>query len=900
MAKSSGDVQARDVLRVGGSEFVIYRLDALGERAARLPFSLKVLLENLLRREDGRQVTREHIEAVLCWDPARVPEREIPFMPARVLLQDFTGVPAVVDLAAMRDAVRSLGGDPNRINPLQPADLVIDHSVQVDAFGTPDAFRINVEHEFERNRERYAFLRWGQQAFRNFRVVPPDTGIVHQVNLEYLAPVVFRRADNGVQVAYPDTVLGTDSHTTMVNGLGVVGWGVGGIEAEAAMLGQPTVMLVPQVVGFRLDGKLAPGATATDAVLTVTEMLRKKGVVGKFVEFFGPGVASLALADRATIANMAPEYGATIGFFPVDEETLVYLRLTGRDPGLIALVEAYARAQGLFRTATAPDPVFSDRLELDLGTVEPSLAGPRRPQDRVPLRRARDAWRQSLGEFLKDRPKASPDATVPVAMNGERGVLGHGSVVIAAITSCTNTSNPSVMLGAGLLARKAVARGLRVRPWVKTSLAPGSKVVTRYLAESGLDQDLAKLGFGLVGYGCTTCIGNSGPLPEPVAKAVKDGDLVAAAVLSGNRNFEGRINPLVRANYLASPPLVVAYALAGRLDFDPASDPLGTDANGKPVLLRDVWPSPEEIAAAMKKVEARLFREEYAKVFDGDEHWRGMPVPAGDLYVWDAASTYIKSPPFFEGMRLEPAPLADVRGARALAVLGDSITTDHISPAGSIPPDSPAGRYLIAQGVQPKDFNSYGARRGNHEVMVRGTFANIRLRNQLVPGVEGWWTAHQPSGERMAIYDAAMRYHAEGVPLVVLAGKEYGSGSSRDWAAKGTLLLGVRAVIAESYERIHRSNLVGMGVLPLEFLPGETRASLGLTGTELFDVDGVTRDLAPGKHLTVRARRDGGPVIEFGVLARLDTPDDVEYYRHGGLLPYVLRGMLGAAPTARP
>src|SRR5437667_258767 len=788
----------RGVLEVGGTKFLIHRLDALGARAARLPFSLKVLLENLLRGEDGRRVTREHIEALLAWEPTRPSEREIPFMPARVLLQDFTGVPAVVDLAAMRDAMRAMGGEPARLNPLQPADLVIDHSVQVDVFGTPDALRRNTEIEFERNRERYAFLRWGQQAFGNFRVVPPDTGIVHQVNLEYLAPVVFHRPENGLQIAYPDTVLGTDSHTTMINGLGVVGWGVGGIEAEAAMLGQPTVMLIPEVVGFRLDGRLAPGATATDVVLTVTEMLRRKGVVGKFVEFYGPGLASLSLADRATIANMAPEYGATIGFFPIDDETLAYLRLTGRDAGLIELVGAYARAQGLFRTASTPDPVFSDRLELDLGRVKPSLG-------------------------------------------------------------------------------------------------PGSKVVTRYLKDAGLLDDLARLGFHVVAYGCTTCIGNSGPLPEPVAAAVKGGDLVAAAVLSGNRNFEGRINPLVRANYLASPPLVVAYALAGTIDFDPEHDPLGADPQGRPVFLRDLWPTREEIGAAMRTVEARLFREVYAKVTEGDEHWRAMPVPAGELYAWDRASTYIKSPPFFTGMRREPTPPGDVRGARVLALFGDSLTTDHISPAGSIAKDGPAGKYPIGLGVQPKDFNSYGARRGNHEVMLRGTFANIRLRNQLVPGVEGGWTVHLPDGERMAIYDAAMRYRDEGVPLVVIAGKEYGTGSSRDWAAKGTLLLGVRAVLAESYERIHRSNLVGMGVLPLQFLPGESAASLGLTGRETYDVEGIAAGLAPGKRITVGARGEDGRVRTFQVVARVDTPDDVEYYRHGGLLPYVLRGMLATA-----
>ncbi len=890
MAAQLDSFRARGVIMVGSQELGVCRLDVLGKRAARLPFSLKVLLENLLRREDGRSVTRQHIEAVLAWEPTREPEHEIPFMPARVLLQDFTGVPAICDLAAMRDAMRRMGGDPGRINPLQPVDLVIDHSVQVDAFGTPAAFRTNVDIEFERNRERYAFLRWGQRAFRNFRVVPPDTGIVHQVNLEFLASVVCRRTENGRAVAFPDTVLGTDSHTTMINGLGVVGWGVGGIEAEAAMLGQPTVMLIPQVVGFRLHGRLADGATATDVVLTVTELLRKKGVVGKFVEFYGPGLASLALADRATIANMAPEYGATIGFFPVDDETLAYLRLTGRDPEHVAMVEAYCRAQGLFRTADAPEPEFSDRLALDLATVEPSLAGPKRPQDRVPLKRAKADWQKALGGYLEDR-KGDPKASVPITLDGARVELRHGAVVIAAITSCTNTSNPSVMLGAGLLARKAVARGLRVPPWVKTSLAPGSKVVTRYLADSGLLDDLGRLGFHLVGYGCTTCIGNSGPLPEPVAAAVKQGDLVVAAVLSGNRNFEGRVNPLARANYLASPPLVVAYGIAGTMDVDPYQDPLGSDAQGRPVFLRDLWPTPEEIRDAMRSVSTSQFHEEYGRVFEGDDHWRAMPVPAGDLYAWDAGSTYIKQPAFFETMGPEPVPPTDIRGGRVLALLGDSVTTDHISPAGSIPADSPAGRWLIAQGVQPKDFNSYGARRGNHEVMVRGTFANIRLRNQLVPGVEGGWTAHAPSGERMTIYDAAVRYQREGVPLLVLAGQEYGAGSSRDWAAKGTLLLGVRAVIAESFERIHRSNLVGMGVLPLEFLPGENVKTLGLTGREVYDIDGIAQGLRPGRRLAVRAT-DGSRTTAFTVVARVDTPDDVEYYRHGGLLPYVLRSLL--------
>jgi aconitate hydratase len=888
--------KTRSSLEVQGKKLAYHRLEALGARAARLPVSLRVLLENLLRREDGRSVTKEHVEAVLGWDPKADPSREIPFMPARVILQDFTGVPCVADLAAMRDAMARMGGDPGKINPLQPVDLVIDHSVQVDAFGTSAAFQQNVEIEYERNRERYLFLRWGQGAFSNFRVVPPGTGIVHQVNLEYLAPVVVDRHVGGVDMAFPDTVLGTDSHTTMINGLGVVGWGVGGIEAEAAMLGQPTVMLVPQVIGFKLTGTLPAGSTATDAVLTVTQMLRKKGVVGKFVEFYGTGLAGLSLADRATIANMAPEYGATIGFFPVDDETLAYLRLSARPPELIALVEAYYKAQGLFRTASTPDPEFSDTLSLDLGTVEPSMAGPKRPQDRVPLKTSKAAWKTALADYLKGEPEgAAQKASVPVSMGGQDGELTHGSVVIAAITSCTNTSNPSVMLGAGLVAKKAVARGLRVKPWVKTSLAPGSKVVTRYLDDAGVTKDLETLGFNLVGYGCTTCIGNSGPLPEPVAKAVEGGDLVVAAVLSGNRNFEGRVNPLTRANYLASPPLVVAYALAGTMDFDPATDPIGTDPQGKPVMFADIWPTPDEVKTALGAVSAERFREEYAHVFEGDEHWRKLPVPTGDRYAWDDASTYIKSPSFCAEITREPAPVTDVKGARVLALLGDSITTDHISPAGSIKADSPAGRYLVGLGVPPKDFNSYGARRGNHELMVRGTFANIRIRNQLVPGVEGGVTTHMPSGERMAIYDAAMRYQKDGVPLVIIAGKEYGTRSSRDWAAKGTLLLGVKAVLTESYERIHRSNLVGMGVMPLEFLPGESASSHGLTGQETFDVTGLASDLKPKKKVTVTATAPDGTTKTFQAIARVDTPDDVEYYKQGGLMPYVLRGLLGAS-----
>ena len=892
MATHPNSFNARTPLQVGGASYIYYRIDQLGPRATRLPISLKILLENLLRREDGRSVTRDHVEALLAWDPKQSSEREVPFMPARVILQDFTGVPCVVDLAAMRDAVQRMGGDPVRINPLQPVDLVIDHSVQVDAFGSAHAFAENVRLEYERNRERYTFLRWGQQALANFRVVPPGTGIVHQVNLEYLAPTVCTRTDGAQTVILPDTVLGTDSHTTMINGLGVVGWGVGGIEAEAAMLGQPTVMLIPSVVGFKLTGTLPAGATATDAVLTATQMLRKHGVVGKFVEFFGPGVGSLALADRATIANMAPEYGATIGFFPIDEETLAYLRLSGREAKQVELVETYARAQGIFRTKDMPDPEFSATLELDLGSVEPSMAGPKRPQDRVPLRQSKAMWQTARADFLKD--KGDPAARVPITMDGQSGVLTHGAVVIAAITSCTNTSNPSVMLGAGVLARKAAAKGLRVQPWVKTSLAPGSKVVTRYLTGAGVLDDLATLGFDLVGYGCTTCIGNSGPLPDVVAKAVEQGDLVACAVLSGNRNFEGRVNPHCRANYLASPPLVVAYALKGTMDWDPQSEPIGSGSDGQPVFLRDIWPTPDELRTALKSVSAEGFRAEYASVFEGDANWRAVPVPAGDRFAWDGQSTYIKSPPFFDGMTQTPAPIADIAGARVLALLGDSITTDHISPAGSIKADTPGGKYLISLGVQPKDFNSYGARRGNHEVMMRGTFANIRLRNQLVPGTEGGVTAHQPSGESMFIFDASVRYRRDGVPLVVIAGKEYGTGSSRDWAAKGTLLLGVKAVIAESYERIHRSNLVGMGVLPLQFLPGESAATHGLTGKESYDIAGVTT-LVPGKRVTVTAKAPDGTVKTFQALARVDTPDDVEYYRHGGLLPFVLRGMLASA-----
>ncbi len=882
----------RAALKVGSESFEIYRLDALERsgvgKPSRLPFSLKVLLENLLRHEDGRFVHADDIRALAGWDPTSAEgasEKEISFMPARVLLQDFTGVPAVVDLAAMRDAMRQLGGDPKKINPLLPAELVIDHSVQVDQFGAAGAFLFNADLEMKRNIERYAFLRWGQKGFQNFKVVPPDTGICHQVNLEYLARVVFKKQENGAWLAFPDSLVGTDSHTTMVNGLGVFGWGVGGIEAEAAMLGQPLSMLIPAVVGFKLHGRLPEGATATDLVLTVTEILRKKGVVGKFVEFYGTGLSSLTLPDRATIANMAPEYGATMGFFPVDAETLAYLRFTSRSEDQVRLVEAYTKEQGLFRTDQTPDPVFSDRLELDLAKVVPTMAGPKRPQDSVPLTQAKTSFEKSLAG-------AAPKH-VHVKNNGDNFDLADGSVVIAAITSCTNTSNPSLMLGAGLLAKKAVERGLSSKPWVKTSFAPGSKVVTDYIEKAGLWPYLEKLRFHLVGYGCTTCIGNSGPLPEPIGKAIKDNNLVAVSVLSGNRNFEGRINALCRANYLASPPLVVAYALAGRMDIDIVNESLGNDKSGKPVYLRDIWPTPQEVETTMRdSVTTEMFRKEYADVFTGDEHWRALPLPEGDLYAWDEKSTYIKNPPYFEGMPKKPGSLSDLHGLRALAVLGDSVTTDHISPAGSIPHDTPAGKHLIAHGVQPKDFNSYGARRGNHEVMMRGTFANIRLKNMLAPGTEGGWTIHQPSGEKMSIYDAAMKYRDEQVPLIVIAGKEYGSGSSRDWAAKGTILLGVRAVLAESFERIHRSNLVGMGVLPLEFLPGETPKTLGLTGHEIFEVEGLAHNFEPRKKMKVRARDASGKEKHFTAIARIDTPFEVAYYQHGGILQYVLRQML--------
>ncbi len=866
---SKNSFGAAGSLRVGDKTYTIYRLKALeksGCDISRIPYSIKVLLENLLRNEDGTTVTADDIRYVAGWGAAGKP-REINMRPARVVLQDFTGVPAVVDLAAMRDALAEMKADPNRANPLIPADLVIDHSVQVDHFGSPQAFDLNVAIEYQRNAERYAVLRWAQSAFRNFRAVPPGTGIVHQVNLEFLAPVVFVQNNCGAPTAYPDTVVGADSHTTMINGLGVVGWGVGGIEAEACMLGQPISMLLPPVVGFKLHGKLPAGATATDLVLTVTQILRKKGVVGKFVEFYGPGVKALSLADRATVSNMAPEYGATVGVFPIDEATLDYLRMSNRSPEQVALVEAYAREQGLFLTENAPEPVYNETLELDISTVVPSLAGPKRPQDRINLPDVKANFLATLG----GEPRSA-------------GGVREGAVVIAAITSCTNTSNPSVMIGAGLLAKKAVERGLQVKPWVKTSLGPGSKVVIDYYQDSGLLPYLEALKFHLVGYGCTTCIGNSGPLPEPVAEAVQKEKLVVAAVLSGNRNFEGRVNALVRANYLASPPLVVAYAIAGRVDIDLANEPLGQDPAGKDVYLRDIWPSTEEVEAVVKKsVRSEMFRKEYATALEGDAMWKSMKVPKGDRFLWDEKSTYIKKPPYFENMADPKAPITGIAGLRALAMLGDSVTTDHISPAGSIPKDSPAGQYLIGLGVQPKDFNSYGSRRGNHEVMVRGTLANIRLRNQLAPGTEGGWTRHFPSGDEMYIYDAAMRYQREGVPQLILAGKEYGSGSSRDWAAKGVRLLGVRAVIAESFERIHRSNLVGMGVLPLEFPAGQNRESLGLTGKEVFDITDV------GETAQVRAVAEDGGEKRFEAKVRIDTPQELEYFRNGGILPYVLR-----------
>jgi len=886
--------RTRTTLQVGAGPVQIYSLkllEAAFPTVAKLPFSLKVLLENLLRHEDGGSVTADDIEALATWDSKSTAAREISFMPARVLLQDFTGVPCVVDLAAMRDGIVRLGGDPARVNPLQPVELVIDHSVQVDFAGRPDAFHLNADLEFSRNRERYAFLRWGQNAFHNFRVVPPDTGIVHQVNLEYLARVVMsRETADGVE-AYPDTLVGTDSHTTMVNGLGVVGWGVGGIEAEAAMLGLPSSMLIPPVLGVRLSGRLPVGTTATDLVLTITERLRKHGVVGKFAEFYGRGLEHLTLADRATLGNMCPEYGATIAIFPIDAMTLDYLRLSGREPSRVELVEAYARAQGFFRERGSPDPEYTETIDFDLAAVEPSLAGPKRPQDRVSLKTAKQGFAQALPGMMTSKKGSGEGGTAVLAP--PEAAIDHGSVVIAAITSCTNTSNPSVMIGAGLVARKAVEKGLTVKPWVKTSLAPGSKVVTDYLKEAGLDVYLDRLGFNLVGYGCTTCIGNSGPLSDDVSAEIDTRQLVVASVLSGNRNFEGRVQQQVRANYLASPPLVVAYALAGSMNVDLTTEPLGTGKDGEPVYLRDLWPSEQEVQQTMlRAVSAEHFRKQYAHVFEGDERWQTLDVPTGDRFVWDPASTYVRHPPFLEGMTMQPPPLMDITDARVLAVLGDSITTDHISPAGSIRKDSPAGTYLLERGVQPNDFNSYGARRGNHEVMMRGTFANTRLRNQLAPGTEGGCTTYQPDGGVMSIYDAAMQYKAAGVPLVILAGKEYGSGSSRDWAAKGTLLLGVKAVIAESFERIHCSNLVNMGVLPLQFEAAGSVSSLRLTGRERFELSGIAEGLRAGGLVTVRAFGDAAAPIEFKAIVRIDTPEELIAFRHGGILPYVVRQLV--------
>jgi aconitate hydratase len=889
----SDQSSARTTLTVGDREYEIFSLSSVeGIRLERLPYSLKILLENLLRHEDGANITRDDILALANWQPSAEPDQEIAFTPARVILQDFTGVPAVVDLAAMRDAVVRLGGDADAINPLSPAELVIDHSVQVDNYGSVDALALNNEIEFERNRERYEFLRWGQNAFENFRVVPPNTGIVHQVNLEHLARVVFDAEVDGIRRAYPDTVVGTDSHTTMINGLGVLGWGVGGIEAEAAMLGQPITMLIPQVIGFRLTGSLREGATATDLVLTVTEMLRDRGVVGKFVEFFGDGLANLPLADRATLGNMSPEFGSTCAIFPVDAETIRYLELSGRDPEHIRLVEAYAKAQGLWRENGQPDADYTEVIELDMGDVVPSISGPRRPQDRILLSDAKSAFAHQMRP-IEDR-REHPRASVAVTTGGRGYKIEDGAVLIAAITSCTNTSNPAVMIAAGLVARNARKRGLKTRPWVKTSLAPGSKVVTEYLKRSGLLPDLEALGFSVVGYGCTTCIGNSGPLRPEIAEAVSANDIVGTSVLSGNRNFEGRIHPLVRMNYLASPPLVVAYALAGTMDIDLMNEPLGKDDSGAPVYLQDIWPSSRRVHdAVMENIDSAMFRASYDSVFRGDENWRALPVPEGSSYEWNEDSTYVRNPPYFDGMGPGLTPVEDIHGARVLALLGESVTTDHISPAGSIAQDSPAGRYLIEKGVQPADFNSYGSRRGNHEVMMRGTFANIRLRNRLAPGTEGGWTRHLPDGEQMSIYDAAMLYKQDGVPLLVIAGKEYGSGSSRDWAAKGTNLLGVKAVLAESYERIHRSNLVGMGVLPLQFQPGENAETLGLTGTEVFDITGIGD--ASAEQVQVIARDESGETIQFTARVRIDTPKERDYFRNGGILHFVLRQLAGAA-----
>ena len=907
MNQHANSFNAVDRLIVGDRSYSYVRLGALQDadvvQLDRLPYSLKILLENLVRFEDGRSVTKDDVEALAKWSPQHHSQREIAYRPARVLLQDFTGVPAVVDLAAMRDAMSAMGGDPKAINPLQPVELVIDHSVQVDAFGDGAAFKKNADLEFERNRERYAFLKWGQHALDSFRAVPPDTGIVHQVNIEFLSRVVFGGGGAGLAfdphnaAAYPDTVVGTDSHTTMANGLGVLAWGVGCIEAEAAMLGQPVTMLIPDVIGIKVSGSLREGVTATDLVLVVTEMLRKKGVVGKFVEFFGTGLSNLPVSDRVTLGNMSPEYGSTCAIFPIDGQTLEYLRLTGRSAEHIALVEAYAKAQSMFRTDTTPDPQFTDVVELDLASVVPSLAGPRRPQDRVSLEDVKSSFNGALQEWVaaRDAKPASSAARMenegPLATAvADNTAVSDGSVVIAAITSCTNTSNPSVLVAAGLLARNAVKRGLKRKPWVKTSLAPGSKVVTDYLNKSGLSRYLDELGFNLVGYGCTTCIGNSGPLPPDVAEAVAEHDSIVAAVLSGNRNFEGRIHPQVRANYLASPPLVVAYALAGRMDLDLTREPIGEDESGKPVYLKDIWPSNAEVSKVIaESISDEMFKANYSDVFRGDENWAKLDVPAGERYAWDPLSEYVKNPPYFENMKAEPAPVSDIRGARALALLGDSITTDHISPAGNIAKISPAGKYLMEKGIAPADFNSYGARRGNHEVMVRGTFANVRLRNQLVPGVEGGYTRYLPSNEQMSIFDAAMKYKADGTPLIVLAGKEYGSGSSRDWAAKGPYLLGIKAVVAQSFERIHRSNLIGMGILPLEFEAGADHTTYGLTGEETFDVTGLEGGITPRMHVQVRATDTQGRHVDFKALLRIDTPDEAEYYRHGGILHYVLR-----------
>ncbi len=889
-------LDAKTTLSVNGTDYEIYGLSAVKEgHVSRLPYSLKILLENLLRHAASGDVRAADISALANWDPTARNEHEIAFTPARVVLQDFTGVPAVVDLAAMRDAVVKLGGKADSINPLSPAELVIDHSVQVDNYGSPGALEANNAVEFARNQERYGFLRWGQDAFRNFKVVPPNTGIVHQVNLEYLSRVVFTAENEERRLAYPDTVVGTDSHTTMINGLGVLGWGVGGIEAEAAMLGQPVTMLIPEVVGFRLTGQLREGTTATDLVLTVTEILRKKGVVGKFVEFFGDGLSNLPLADRATIGNMSPEFGSTVAIFPIDGETIRYLELSGRPAQEIALIAAYAKVQGLWRNDGQADPLFTDVVSLDLATVEPSVAGPSRPQDRIGLRSLAAAYRKIEAEQTADGRTGT--APVRVTSKGQTFDLRNGAVLIAAITSCTNTSNPYVMVAAGLLARNAVRRGLTAKPWVKTSLAPGSRVVSSYLEKSGLLRDLNTLGFNIVGFGCTTCIGNSGPLDQPIENAVREGRLIGCSVLSGNRNFEGRIHPLVRNNFLASPPLVVAYALAGSLHIDLDTEPLGTGKDGSPVYLRDIWPGQKEIQAIVTgSLDSEMFRKSYANVFAGDKNWNSIKVPRGDRFAWADDSTYVRNPPYFEGMTRQPAAVTDISGARVLALLGNSVTTDHISPAGSIGKDSPAGRYLVSKGVKPADFNQYGARRGNHEVMMRGTFANIRLRNQLVPGTEGGYTAHLPSGDQLSIYDAAMRYAADKVPLVILAGKEYGSGSSRDWAAKGTKLLGVRAVIAESYERIHRSNLIGMGVLPLEFQPGQSAASLGLRGREVYDISGL--DEGRAREVAVVARQEDGTQISFHARVRIDTPKEREYFAHGGILHYVLRQLAATGAAA--